>query len=108
MAAAFYTNAPGHNAHVASQVSGPMEALEALNIATINVLSVTMMATGGALWYLDINSMPEARRFLRGGLGVDGSGKTEKEAEEEFEEWMATTLARKDAKTSKQSSADRS
>lgn len=95
---AFYANAPGHQEAQAKQVSGAMEALEALNIATINVLSLTMMATGGALWYLDINNMADARRVLRGGLGVDGSGKSEKEAEEEFEEWMATVLARKDAK----------
>jgi len=49
-----------------------MEAMEALNIATVNFLSLSMMATGGALWYLDINSMADARRVLRGGLGVTG------------------------------------
>lgn len=75
-----------------------MEAVEALNIATVNVLSVALMATGGTLWYLDINTLDEGRRFLRGGLGVDGSGKSEREAEEEFEEWMASTLARKEEK----------
>lgn len=79
-------------------MSGAVEAVEALSIATVNVLSVTMMATGGALWYLDINSMAEARRLIRGGLGVDGTGRTEEQAEEEFEEWMASTLARKDQK----------
>ncbi|OAP59196.1 hypothetical protein AYL99_06494 [Fonsecaea erecta] len=95
---AFYANAPGHQAEQAKKVNGAMEAVEALNIATINVLSLSMMVTGGALWYLDINSLAEARRKLRGGLGVDGTGKSEKEAEEEFEEWMATVLARKEAK----------
>jgi hypothetical protein len=75
-----------------------MEAVEALNIATINVLSLAMMSTGGMLWYFDINSMDDARRKLRGGLGVDGSGRDEKQAEEEFEEWMATVLSRKDSK----------
>jgi hypothetical protein len=75
-----------------------MEAVEALNIATINVLSLAVMSTGGILWYLDINSMDDARRKLRGGLGVDGTGRDEKQAEEEFEEWMATTLSRKEAK----------
>ena len=106
LAAQFYANAPAHNAEAASRVSAPMEAVEALNIATVNVLSLTMMATGGTLWYLDINSMAEARRFIRGGLGVDGTGRSEKEAEEDFEEWMATTLARKDAKTPKQAEAE--
>ncbi|KIX06210.1 uncharacterized protein Z518_04185 [Rhinocladiella mackenziei CBS 650.93] len=97
---AFYAHSPGHQAEQARQVSGPMEAFEALNIATINVLSLAMMATGGTLWYLDINSMADARMMLRGGLGVDGTGKSEKEAEEEFEEWMGTVLARKEAKGS--------
>lgn len=78
-----------------------MEAVEALNIASINVLSAAMMSTGGLLWYFDINSMDDARRKLRGGLGVDGSGRDEKQAEEEFEEWMATVLSRKDAKENK-------
>jgi hypothetical protein len=79
-------------------VSGPIEALEALNIATINILSLAMMATGGTLWYLDINSLAEGRKFIRGGLGVDGTGRNEEQVEQEFEEWMATTLARKDQK----------
>jgi hypothetical protein len=75
-----------------------MEAVEALNIATVNVLSLAMMSAGGMMWYFDINSMDDARRKLRGGLGVDGTGRDEKQAEEEFEEWMATTLSRKEAK----------
>jgi hypothetical protein len=84
--------------HQARNVNGAVEAVEALNIATVSVLSLAMMSTGGLLWYFDINSMDDARRKLRGGLGVDGSGRDEKQAEEEFEEWMATVLSRKDAK----------
>jgi hypothetical protein len=95
---AFYTDAPANNQHQARNVSGAVEAVEALNIATINVLSLAMMSTGGLLWYFDINNMDDARRKLRGGLGVDGSGRDEKQAEEEFEEWMATMLSRKEAK----------
>lgn len=95
---AFYTNAPGHHVHQSKNVSAPLEAVEALSIATVNVLSATMMGVGGLLWYLDINSMEEGRRFIRGGLGVDGSGRSENEAEEDFEEWMASTMARKDVK----------
>ncbi|KAJ9617532.1 hypothetical protein H2204_013718 [Knufia peltigerae] len=95
---AFYANSPAHQADQAKKVSGAMEALEALNIATINVLSTSMIATGGAMWYFGINNMADARRVLRGGLGVDGTGKSEKEAEEDFEEWMATVLARKESK----------
>ena len=79
-------------------INGPVEAVEAVSIATINVTSFMMMVTGGALWSLDISNIEDARRKLRGGLGIDGSGRSEKEAEEEFEEWLATTLARKEAK----------
>lgn len=75
-----------------------MEAFEALNIATINVASVAMMLTGGLLWAFDISSLEDARVKFRGGLGFDGSGKGVAEAEEEFEEWLATTLERRDRK----------
>lgn len=78
-----------------------MEAFEALNIATINVATMAMMVTGGLLWAFDISSLDEARIKLRGGLGFDGSGTSLAQAEEEFEEWLATTLARKDDKREK-------
>lgn len=78
--------------------SGPILAVEALTVATLNVVSFAIMATGGALWYLDIASMEEMRQKVRGGLGVDGTGRTEQEAEEEMEEWLATVLARKEGK----------
>ncbi|MCJ1425208.1 hypothetical protein MMC29_003096 [Sticta canariensis] len=81
-----------------SQVNGAMEAFEALNLATINVASVAMMLSGGLLWAFDISSLEDARVKIRGGLGFDGSGASVAEAEEEFEEWLATTLARKDNK----------
>ena len=94
----FYTNAPAHAQAERAKVSGAMEAMEALNIATINVVSFAMLAAGGTLWYFYIGSMDDARRTLRGGLGVDGSGRSEGDAEEEFEEWLATVLTRKEAK----------
>ncbi|KAF7506507.1 hypothetical protein GJ744_011653 [Endocarpon pusillum] len=98
----FYTNSPAHSQVQGAQVSAPLEAFEALNIATINVLSLAMLSTGGALWYFDIASMEDARRKLRGGLGVDGSGRSEGEAEEDFEEWLASVLSRKEAKERRQ------
>lgn len=79
-------------------VNGAIEAFEALNLATINVVSFGMMGVGGALWAFDISSMEDMRRKVRGGLGVDGSGKSEMDAEEEIEEWLATVLARKERK----------
>ncbi|KAI9778272.1 MAG: hypothetical protein M1839_008296 [Geoglossum umbratile] len=75
-----------------NSVNGAMEAFEALNIATINVTSFAVMATGGMLYAFDISSLADLRRKVRGGLGVDG---TEKDAEEEFEGWLASVLARK-------------
>ncbi|KAK4985968.1 hypothetical protein LTR66_003184 [Elasticomyces elasticus] len=81
-----------------SDVNGAIEALEALNLATVNVVSLMMMLAGGTLWAFDISTMDDMRRRVRGGLGVDGSGKTMQDAEEEMEEWLATVLARKEEK----------
>ncbi len=74
-----------------------MEAFEALNIATINVVSVGMMATGGMLWALDIASLDDMRRKVRSKIGVDVD-RTDQDAEQEIEEWFATVLARKEFK----------
>jgi len=74
-----------------------MEAFEALNIATINVLSVGMMASGGLLWAFDIAGVEDMRRKVRKQIGVDVS-RTDQDAEEEIEEWFATVLARKEFK----------
>lgn len=76
-------------------MNGALEAFEALNLATINVVSFGMVATGGVLCALDVNSLEDMRRYVRGGLGVDGTGRTEKEVEEELEEWIVSVLGRK-------------
>lgn len=57
-----------------------------------------MMMTGGMLWAFDISSMEDLQKKVRGGLGADGSGRGEAELEKEFEEWLATVLARKEDK----------
>ena len=57
-----------------------------------------MMMTGGLLWASDISTLDDMRRKVRGGLGVDGTGRGEKDVEEEFEEWLATVLERKKEK----------
>ena len=59
-----------------------------------------VMMTGGALWAFDISTTDDLRRKIRGGLGIDGTGRTERQAEEDFEEWLAETLARTDEKRS--------
>jgi hypothetical protein len=79
------------------EVNGTMEAFEALNIATINVVSVGMMAAGGLLWAFDIASVDDMRRKVRTNLGVD-TNRTDQDAEKEIEEWFASVLARKEFK----------
>jgi len=79
-----------------AQANGPILAVEALTVATMNVVSWAVMVAGGALWAFDVSTMEDARRVVRGGLGVDGTGRTEREAEEEMEEWLATVITRKE------------
>lgn len=43
----------------------------------------------------DINHLDDLQRLVRGRLGVDGTGRSEQEVEEQFEEWLATVLDRK-------------
>lgn len=77
-------------------VNGHLEAFEALNLATINVMSFMVMLAGGTFWAFDISSMDDLRRKLRrkdkGELGV---ARGEKGAEEEWEKWLAETLGRR-------------
>lgn len=81
------------------EVNGAMEAFEALNLATLNVASLGIMLTGGILWAFDIGSLPDMQRKVRAGMGLDGSGRDDKEIEQEIEEWFATVLKRKEFKS---------
>ncbi len=56
------------------------------------------MLVGGLRWAFDVSTMDDLRRSVRGGMGIDGTGRSESEAEEEFEEWMASVLDRKKRK----------
>jgi hypothetical protein len=85
--AAFWQNAPDHIAQHSKQINGTLEALEALNLATINVLSLAVMGSGAALWYMDVNSLSELRQRLKVGTVEDGTEGT-KTAEREFQEWL--------------------
>ncbi|PQE19008.1 C6 zinc finger domain protein [Rutstroemia sp. NJR-2017a WRK4] len=80
------------------EVDGGMEALEALSIATINVFSLSMMATGGLLWAFDISNVDDMRRKVRRNMGLEG-GQQDAEAEKQIEEWLATVLSRMDPKS---------
>ncbi|KAI9720712.1 MAG: hypothetical protein M1828_005592 [Chrysothrix sp. TS-e1954] len=78
--------------------SGPLLAIEALTLATLNVISLGMLLSGGILTYFAIDSLEDLRRKVRGGLGVDGTGRSEQELEEEMEEWVVGVLARREEK----------
>ncbi|EMR70632.1 hypothetical protein UCREL1_2333 [Eutypa lata UCREL1] len=72
-------------------------ALEALNLATLNVLGFGVMCTGGLAWAFDISSIDDLRKKARGHIGPNG-GYTDEEAEREVEEWVAKVLGRKEEK----------
>ncbi|KAJ5613693.1 hypothetical protein N7528_007347 [Penicillium herquei] len=76
------------------KVNGAGEAFEALNLATINVLSFGMMTTGAAMYALDINSLDDARRFMRVAMqgGIDETGKSDEQLEAEVTEWVTSLL----------------
>ncbi|CAK7226693.1 hypothetical protein SBRCBS47491_006316 [Sporothrix bragantina] len=78
---------------------GSFMAIEALNLATLNVLSFFLMMTGGFSWALDLSSVDDlralAQRYTRT-PGASGYAKTDEEAEREMEEWVAKILKRPD------------
>ncbi|KAI1109521.1 hypothetical protein F5Y14DRAFT_25751 [Nemania sp. NC0429] len=74
---------------------GPLIALEALNLATLNVLGFGVMMAGGLSWAFDVSGIEDLRRMARRQLGPSG-GRTDEESEREIEEWVAKVLLRKD------------
>ncbi|PYH84808.1 hypothetical protein BO82DRAFT_210919 [Aspergillus uvarum CBS 121591] len=92
----FYTSAPYHK----PSVSGGVEAFEALNLATLNVLAFAMMSTGGVLYAMDINSVEDMRRYVRrASLSEEDAAKGleegDREMEKEVEAWAAKVLGEK-------------
>ncbi len=81
---------------------GSFLAAEALNLATLNVVSFFMMITGGVAWALDLSSVGDLRtrvqQYTRG-PALDGSTGTtrltDEEADREVEEWAARILNRR-------------
>ncbi|RPB04087.1 hypothetical protein L873DRAFT_1840591 [Choiromyces venosus 120613-1] len=76
--------------------NGALDALEALNLATLNTLSFGMTLVGGGMFAMDVCSLQELRERVHAGMG--GKDAAAREAEEEFEEWLASVLARKERK----------
>ncbi|KAJ5111033.1 hypothetical protein N7532_001568 [Penicillium argentinense] len=84
----FYTSSMFHQ----PQANGAMEAFEALNLATINVMSFGMMTAGGIMYMLDVNGVDDMRRIMRGGLEGAAAGKSDEELEKEVTDWVASVL----------------
>ena len=55
-----------------------------------------MMLVGGGMFALDVCSLEELRGRVHEGMG--GKDAAAREAEEEFEEWLVSVLARKERK----------
>ncbi|CAG8023999.1 unnamed protein product [Penicillium salamii] len=89
----FYTSSVYHQPHSNSA----MDAFEALNLATLNVISFGLMAGGAAGYALNINNIDDMRKFVRAGLrgGSDTPVKSDEELEEEVTEWVSKVLGEK-------------
>ncbi|KAK4165764.1 hypothetical protein QBC43DRAFT_315129 [Cladorrhinum sp. PSN259] len=70
----------------------PFVAVEALNLATLNVMSAAIMVTGGISWALDCSTVDDFRRITRQRLVGKQDGVLDIEAEREVAEWVAKTL----------------
>lgn len=84
----FYTS----STYYQPNFNGAMDSFEALSLATINVFSFGMMTTGGIMCMLNVNSVEDMRRIMRGGLEGAAAGKSDEELEKEVTEWVASVL----------------
>jgi hypothetical protein len=67
------------------------DAIQALNLATMNCVSVGIMALGGILWTFDISSLREAQASLRGRLNYDSIYRSEENIPRSFSELIAAS-----------------
>ena len=91
-------------------INGRLDAYEALSIATINVLSLAVMITGGTLWAFDISSMDELRQKVsRRRMQLDGTGRTERDdaVEEEWKEFLGKALGKAKNNTRKENDEEK-
>jgi len=72
----------------------PLIPIEALGLATLNVMSFGMMAAGGTAWALDISSIDDIRRMARRSI-YGPAGRLDEDAEKQVAEWVANTLGLK-------------
>ncbi|PKY07915.1 hypothetical protein P168DRAFT_300712 [Aspergillus campestris IBT 28561] len=96
----FYTSSPYHR----PDANGGAEAFEALHLATINVVSVGMAATGAAMFAFGVDGVQDMRGYMRRGMGIEDahgnpivpkSGGGDEEIERDIEEWVGSVLGQK-------------
>jgi len=78
----------------AGSYDGPLAAVEALNLATLNVMSFAIMMGGGVAWTLDVSSLDDLRKLAGRHIDPPG-GQSDDEMEEEVVQWMSKVLDRK-------------
>ncbi|KAH8152909.1 uncharacterized protein LAJ45_03135 [Morchella importuna] len=78
--------------------NGALDAFQALNLATLNTMAFAIFLVGGSMVALDVCSVDELRERARKSVVGEEELAKEREAEEEFEEWLASVLARKERK----------
>ncbi|KAH8754782.1 hypothetical protein F5883DRAFT_718989 [Diaporthe sp. PMI_573] len=69
----------------------PMVAVEALNLATHNVMGFAIMAAGGVSWAVDISTLDKLRAKARRSL-YGPAGGIDEDSEREVAQWVAKTL----------------
>jgi hypothetical protein len=74
--------------------SGPLEAMEALYVATLNVASFGMMMAGGALWAFNIAGLDELRAITKKKVYKEEAykGRPEEAVEGESDHWVTNVL----------------
>ncbi|KAJ4416055.1 hypothetical protein N0V82_006978 [Gnomoniopsis sp. IMI 355080] len=75
-------------------------AVEALGLATLNVMSFGVMATGGLMFAFDISNVEELRMKARSSL-YGPNGVVDEAAEQQVEDWIVDVLARRDGNDGK-------
>ncbi|KAK1758518.1 hypothetical protein QBC47DRAFT_358362 [Echria macrotheca] len=85
------TLGPGKEAVLEETKKDPLIALEALNLATLNVFSFAIMMAGGASWALDLSSIEDVKTLAQRSLHRNAVNIDEEE-EQEVTEWFAKAL----------------
>jgi hypothetical protein len=67
------------------------DACQAFNLATMNCVSVGIMALGGAMWSFDIANLREAQAVLRSRLNYDSIYRSEDDIPRSFSELIAAS-----------------